>query len=227
MSCLSLLVLIQALSQISDIQKGTWDMYRTTIVLQGNNTCVSVPNYTHHVIIIILFGLSLTAAASQGRRGSYLLTSLVLLVSNKKCSTRITLGPPPPWLAPSRNIPKSQDGLVRRHHAASGLDQHLLRHSGVLGLLIPFRPADDPAQIYQALLPNAIIREPKISVDLANQLTPSPACNFRHLNEGRLRPRAPTLYDWLGEDIGPIIAASVGVVAESGTTFWPSEWRRE
>ncbi|OJI88968.1 hypothetical protein ASPTUDRAFT_60757 [Aspergillus tubingensis CBS 134.48] len=201
MSCLSLLVLIQALNQRSDIQKGTWDMYRTTIVLQGNNTCttlydlqqgVSVPNYTHHVIIIILFGLSLTAAASQGRRGSYLLTSLVLLVlvSNKKWWEVRHL---------SRNMPKSQDRLVRRHHAASGLDQHvihhppsnisgkhwdrngsfpLLRHSGVLGLPIQFRPADDPDQNYQALLPN----------DWSRELTPAPACNFRHLNEGRLRP---------------------------------------
>lgn len=70
MSCPSLLVLIQAPNQISDIQKGTiytevacqlfipysevvsyclylprpgtWDMYRTTIVLQGNNTCTTL-----------------------------------------------------------------------------------------------------------------------------------------------------------------------------------------
>ncbi|PWY91455.1 hypothetical protein BO94DRAFT_393945 [Aspergillus sclerotioniger CBS 115572] len=46
-------------------------------------------------------------------------------------STWMALGPP----APFGNAPKSQDGFTRRHHAASGLDQHVILES--IGVCIP------------------------------------------------------------------------------------------
>ena len=46
-------------------------------------------------------------------------------------STWMALGPP----APFGNALKSQDGLARRHHAASGLDQHVIPES--IGLCSP------------------------------------------------------------------------------------------